>query len=196
MNVQNISFKGVYRVNSGYATKVMGVEISDPVKFNVPDNSGTNTLYKLANPNNANEDIILVQKGALQGCISMNHPSLILTNDAEGNDATKYLNFKNNFEAKVLGLYDKTTDQLKKMLKRKEVKSCLIEAQKDPFSSANPFKDGLIKEITGNLYAEMGPKEDILYEGLLKRVKVFPSKVIQDFPQLVFSLMENVSKKV
>lgn len=193
-NVNNTSFKGVYRVDNGNATTIMGVKLSDPEKYKFPNNNGTETLYKIFNPNGDNDHVLLIQKGSIKNCVHMNFPSLILTDD-DSLDATSYKNFKKEFEDSVSGLYKKTTEELKKMLKRKEIKAARQEAEKNPFSSASPFRDELIGKIRANLFYEVGSKEDNLYEILLKKSTVITPEGLEKLQNNIFDFIGKIVKK-
>lgn len=189
MKTQNISFKGVYRVDSG----------NEKFPFrNIPNNEGTRKLYNLLNIGKQ-DDILLIQHGKLRGLIYASSPELVLTDDEISKDATPYLKLKQEFDSKISSLSDKTSKELKKMLTKHEIKIAKGEANFQRHQKAiwncDYDKEALINQVKISLKSKIEPKENALYESFFKKATVLTSEDLKNLGKTMLKEIGNIAKK-
>lgn len=194
MNVQNISFKGVYRVADEREKPSGGIQIIEDHDAVFYNNSGTEKLYKFLNPEHskmnkyANKDILLIEKGELVEFINVGVPKLILTNK-NGKDAKRFLNLAQRYNNKLQELGGMTEEQLEKKLTRREI-AVAKNPTDDEIKSlmAGSYKDRLISAIDNKqLKPKLQADENKLYDKFLQKVKILKSEDIDIIKKQIIS---------
>lgn len=189
MKTQNISFKGVYRVENG----------NEKFPFNtVPNNEGTRELYNSLNVDKQG-DILLIQHGQIIGINYATSPELILTDDEMSKDATSYLKLKQKLDDKMSNLRDKTIKELKKMLTKQEIKFAIEQADfkrgQKPFGNFDYFKDALIDQVKSSLKSKVEPKENALYKSFLAKVTILTPEDLKKLGKAILNEIGSIAKK-
>lgn len=151
-NVQNVAFTSVLRTDSDETTQ---------------------KLYSVLK-RQENKKIILLKDNYLNRDDG-NGPHLILIDDEKGKDATSFLDFGKDFENARLNVYDKTDEELEKMLPKEEVEQFKKELSNPRIlsrSRGNTLTAKLLEAIIPTMESIFDEKKEILYKDFLAKSKV------------------------
>lgn len=178
--IDNTTFKSVYIVDYGLT------------RVDVPDNKGTETLYKILNPNGDNDQVQLIKKGEVTECIEIAKPALLLVDDEKGLEASFYAKFKRKYKDSlcILKLDQKSTEELKKKLTPEEVER-IEKAAKD----SRNFKLSLILRIQDKLHTRAELLGSKIYECFSKKITVLSPDDLKNFQKNILSNLAKLPQK-
>lgn len=119
-------------------------------------------------------------------------PHLILIDDEEGKEATSYLNLQKEYDDSQSAVYEKTDEELEKMLPKEEVeqfKKELNNPRMISHSRGNTLTAKLLESIDIDLMDKFDLKKVALYKEFLAKSKII---TVQE----IFGAIANITGKV
>lgn len=178
--IDNTTFKSVYIVDYGLT------------RVDVPDNKGTETLYKILNPNGDNDQVQLIKKGEVTECIEIAKPALLLVDDEEGLEASFYAKFKKRYKYSQDRLWlIHSTEKLEKRLTLEEVE----KARKEVNPATNSLNINLILKIQDKLHARAELLGSKIYECFSKKITILTPDDLKNFQKNILSNLAKLPQK-
>lgn len=165
-----IKNKGVC-MNIQKASSNMGVSFKSVLR--TEENQSTEKLYRFLKTDHYRATELLTKSKF--GERDTNNSYLILVDDEEGQDATKYLALNKKYEASTRNLCSKSDKELERMLPQTKIDQFRRETSGDPHvpdrSSGTNYVSKMLTEIRGNLENELMDNTKALYNECLAKAK-------------------------